>query len=156
MASSHPAVVQIHGMTGKWGRRFFTAGGVMLLLLGLVHSFSLIQDPAAANDTERQLLDLMTNYKFNLMGTARSTAELLRGFSISFMLTMLGLGALDLTLVRERPALLKRVALMNAIVLAAMTANSLRYFFIAPTSFLAITTVIFALAWLKLPADGVS
>jgi hypothetical protein len=156
MASSHPVVLQNHIMTDKWGRRFFTAGGAMLLLLGLVHSLSLIQDPVAANDTERQLLDLMVNYKFNIMGSLRSTTDMLRGFSISFMLSALGLGVLDLMLARERSALLKRVALINTILLAAMTANCLRYFFVAPTSFLAITTVIFALAWLKLPDDGVS
>jgi len=35
--------------------------------------------------------------------------------------------------------------------LAAMTAVSLRYFFVVPISFLAIALLIFALAWLKLP-----
>jgi len=125
----------------------------MLLLLGAVHSLSLIQGPVALNDTERQLLDLMANYKSNIMGTQRSLAELMRGFSIAFMLSVFGLGALDLVLAHERPALLRRVALINVVWLGLMTANSVRYFFIVPTSFLAVTLVIFALAWAKLPAD---
>ena len=124
------------------------------MLLGLVHAISLFEKPVPANDTEKQLLDLMTNYKFNLMGSSRSMNDLLRGFSISFMLAALGFGALDLVLSGQRSALLKRVALANVIWLAAMTAVSVRYFFAAPTSSLAVTLLIFLLAWFKLPAEG--
>jgi hypothetical protein len=140
-------------MTDKWGRRLFKVGAIMLVGIGLVHSLSLLQKQAPANNTERQLLDLMTNYNFNLMGSMRSMDNLMRGFSISFMLAALGMGALDLALIGERSGLLKRVALINAIWLALMTAVSLRYFFIIPISFLAVTLLIFALAWLKLPAS---
>jgi uncharacterized membrane protein len=105
------------------------------------------------NETEKQLLDLMTNYKFDLMGSVRSMSSLLRGFSIAFMLGAFALGAIDLLLSRERTGLLKRVALINTIWLAAMIAVSLRYFFIVPTSFLAAALLIFALAWLRLPAE---
>jgi hypothetical protein len=139
-------------MLEKWGRRLFTAGAVWLLLLGLVHSLSLIGKPQPANETERQLLDLMSNYKFNLMGSMRSMDNLVRGFSISFMLGSLVLGALDWTLRRERAELLKRVAVVNAVWLAAMTAVSFRYFFAVPASFLAIALVIFTLASITLPA----
>ena len=81
-------------------------------------------------------------------------AGMLRGFSVSFMLAALGFGVIDLMLSRERAGLLKRMALINIVWLAAMTTVSLRYFFIVPTSFLATTLLIFMLAWLKLPADG--
>lgn len=140
-------------MTDKWGRRLFTTGAVVLLLLGFVHSLSLLEKPGPANDTERQLLNLMSNYKFNAMGSMRTMDNFLRGFSISFMLSLLGLGTLDLMLCRERPGLLKRVALVNAIWLAAMTAVSVRYFFIFPTSCLAAALLIFAVAWLKAPGE---
>ena len=143
-------------MTDKWGRRLFKTGAVWLVLLGLVHSLSLFQKPVPANETEKQLLDLMANYKFMLMGSERSMANLIQGFSISFLLAALGLGVLDLLLARERAGLLKRVALINALWLAAMAAVSLRYFFVLPTSFLMAGLLIFALAWLKLPAEGAS
>ncbi len=138
-------------MTGKWGRRLFTTGAVWLLLLGLVHGLSLLQRMVPANETERQLLDLMTNYRFNVMGSMRSMDDFLRGFSISFMLAPLVMGTVDLALCRERTRLLKRVALVNILWLAAQTAVTLRYFFIAPTLFLIVALLIFALAWLKLP-----
>jgi len=143
-------------MTDKWGRRLFKAGAVALLVLGLVHSLSLLRDPVPANDTEKQLLGLMSSYKFNLLGSIRTMAGMLRGFSVSFMLAALGFGVFDMVLFRERAGLLKRAALINIAWLAAMTAISLHYFFIVPTSFLAATLIIFVLAWLKLPADVTS
>ena len=143
-------------MTDKWGRRLFKAGAVALLVLGLVHSLSLLRDPVPANDTEKQLLGLMSGYKFNLLGSIRTMAGMLRGFSVSFMLAALGFGLFDMVLFRERAGLLKRAALINILWLAAMTAISLHYFFIVPTSFLAATLIIFVLAWLKLPADVTS
>jgi hypothetical protein len=141
-------------MTDKWGRGLFKAGAMALLILGLVHSLSLIRDLVPANDTEKQLLGLMSSYKFNLMGSLRSMDDLLRGFSVSFMLAALGFGFFDVVLGGERSGLLKRAALVNILWLAVMIAVSLRYFFIIPISFFAITLLIFVLAWLKLPSEG--
>src|SRR5260370_4540846 len=141
-------------MTDKWGRRLFEAVAVALLDMGLVHSLSLIRELGPANYTEKQLLGLMSSYKFDLMGSIRSMSDMLRGFSVSFMLAALGFGVFNLLLSRERAGLLKRAALANIIWLAAMTAVSLHYFFIVPTLFLAVTLLIFVLAWWKLPAEG--
>jgi hypothetical protein len=141
-------------MTDKWGRRLFKTGGAFLLLLAAVHSISLFQKQTPANETERQLLDLMSNYKFNLMGSVRSMWDLLQGFSVAFALSALGLGSIDLALSNERTALLKRLALLNTLWLAAMIAVSLHYFFVFPTSFLAAALLLFLSAWLKLPADA--
>jgi hypothetical protein len=138
--------------TERRGRRLFTAGATLLLVMGLVHSLSLMKAPVPSNETERQLLDLMSNYKFNLLGSQRSMQNLMTGFSIAFMLAALGLGAVDFALRRERSQLLKRVALLNTLWLAAMTAVSLRYFFAAPTSFLIAALLIFLLATLTLPS----
>ena len=90
------------------------------------------------------------------MGSMRSMDNLMRGFSISFMLAALGFGAFDLLLRRERGELLKRVALINVVWLAVMTAVSLRYFFPAPTSFLVVALLIFTFAWIKLSSAAPS
>jgi len=76
-------------MTDLWGRRLFKTGAALLVLIGLVHSLSLLEPMVPKNETEKQLLDLMTNYKFDLMGSIRSMSNLLRGFSIAFMLVLL-------------------------------------------------------------------
>jgi len=71
-------------MTDKWVRRRFKAGAVMLVLLGLAHSLSLFERPVPA--TEKELLELMAHYKFNIMGSSRSMDDLMYGFSVAFML----------------------------------------------------------------------
>jgi hypothetical protein len=141
-------------MNDKSGGRLFKAGALWLLILGAVHSTSLFMKQVPANDTERQILDLMTSYRFNLSGSLRSMSDLMRGFSVAFMLAPLAFGVLDLVLSRERAGLLKRVALVQIIWLAAMIVVALRYFFAVPLSFLVVALLIFALAWLKLPADA--
>jgi|SRR5579863_7660240 len=140
-------------MTDNWGRRLYLASATMMIIMGLVHSISLFTQPVAHNDTERQLNDLLNNYRFNALGSMRSMQDFLQGFSISFMLAALVLGALAFAVSRERLGLLKRVALVNILWLVAMLATSLRYFFIVPTSFLSVTLLLFVLAWFKLPAD---
>lgn len=138
------------------GRRLFMAGAILLIVMGLVHSLSLVKAPVPSNDTERQLLDLMSDYKFDLLGSMRSMQNLMTGFSISFMLAALGLGAVDLSLWREPAELIKRIAIVNTLWLAVMTAVSVRYFFAAPTSFLAAALILFLLAALTLPRTGTS
>lgn len=61
--------------------------------------------------------------------------DLMQGFSVCFRLSALGLGSIDLALSNERAALLKRLALLNTLWLAALTAVSLYYFFAAPLRF---------------------
>ena len=135
----------------KLGRRLFTAGAVFLILLGAVHSLSLIERLKPQNDSERQLVDLMTSYKFNRMGSLRSMDNLMTGFSVAFLLSALVLGRLGVILRRERSGLLKRVALAVTLWLAALSAVSIHYFFPAPTSFLLLSFALFFFSWLTLP-----
>jgi len=141
-------------MTDKWGRRLFLAGAIWLLIMGAVHSLSFINPLTPQNATERQLFDLMSNYKFNVAGTMRSMDNFMTGFSICFMLAALGFGLLDLSIVKERAALIKRVSLVNILWLVVMVGVALRYFFIVPTTFLSVALLIFAFAWLKLPSES--
>ena len=151
--SDASAVPKTQSPHERRGRRLFTAGAILLIVMGLVHSLSLIKAPVASNETERQLLDLMSNYKFGLLGSMRSMQDLMTGFSISFMLAALALGAVDFALRGERAELLKRIAFLNTLWLAVMTAVSVRYFFAAPTSFLAAALLIFLSATLTLPSN---
>jgi hypothetical protein len=139
-------------MKHTWGRRLFILGAVWLVLMSAVHSVSLFQKPMIRNESEKQLVELMTNYRFTIMGSVRTMNDFFRGFSISFGLATLGFAALDFSLCRERTQLLKRVALYNVLWLAAMTAISWHYFFAVPASFLTVALMIFFLAWVKLPA----
>ena len=141
-------------MNEKWGRRLFAAGAIVMVLLGLIHSLSLIRRPIPANDTEQHLFLLMNTYQFNLMGSMRSMTDLFRGFSMAFTVASIGLGVLDFSLRRERTALLKRVALINVLWLLALVLIALRYFFAAPLTFQTVGLAIFAAAWIKLPSTS--
>jgi len=143
-------------MSDKWGRRLFQIGGAFLLLLGAVHTISLFEPLTPVNETETQLIGLMTNYKFNLMGSMRSMMDLFRGFSMAFSLQALVVGVMILALSKERSALLKRLALIAALWLAALLVVSLTHFFALPTGFLVVALLFFTAAWLKLPAESTS
>jgi len=100
----------------------------MLIVTAAVHSISFFQKPMVRNDAEKQLTDLITNYRFAIMGSVRTMNDFVRGFSISFALASWGFGVLDFALRRERAALLKRVALVNVMWLAVMTGVAGHYF----------------------------
>jgi hypothetical protein len=135
------------------------AGAIVLVLLGVVHSLAVIAEPAPQNDTERQLYNLMANYKIPLPGAVRSMAELVRGFNIAFGLLSLSLGLINLAIARLDSSVLKRLALVNVVWLTAMTLNSMYHWFAIPTAFLATALLLFAVSWMALlkglkPASG--
>ena len=134
-------------MTGTWGRRLFRTAAIVLILLGVAHAPSFFNPPVPKNDTERQLFNLADNYKFDLMGSPRSMSDLMRGFSMSFMLAAFVVGAINRALWSDPNRTLKRAALITTIWLAVMTAVSLRYFFVIPTTFLVVDLLIFIVAW---------
>lgn len=146
-------------MTRQRGVRLYLAGACVVILFGVVHMLAIVNAPAPANNTERQLFDLMHSYHRDLLGSNRSTADLVQGFNVSLTLFSLALGGLNVLLVRnlrEQPTLLKKLALGNVVWLAAMLANSLLHWFVIPTSFLAVAFACFGAAWVRLTARPAS
>lgn len=106
--------------------------------------------PPAANATEQQILDLMTNYYFAMPGgSERSMHDVLNGFSLLFVTTLATLGAVGL-MVQKRgkddPVLVRGVARACALGSLVMLVISLTHFFIIPTLFIGLMTVSFAVA----------
>ena len=73
---------------------WFKAASWALFVTGLLHSLSLIQKPVGENETERQLIDLMTTYK--LGGVNRTFYELYFFFSLSMTMFTLFVAGLNL------------------------------------------------------------
>lgn len=133
-------------------RRLFGAGAWVLVALGLVHLFghySLVT-AEAADETHGRLLELMRGYQYDFgHNFLRSTMELLTGFSLSFSILSLGLGTIDLIVLRHSagwPPLLRQVGTANAGLFGIMTAVALRYWFPAPFLFLAAAFLCFVTA----------
>src|SRR5258705_3522919 len=86
---------------------------VFLVLTALIHATSLFLQPAAQNETERQLFDLLANYKQDFgAGFKRSTNELFTALSACFSLVCL-LGGLTLAFLLRKQA---EVRIMKGVV----------------------------------------
>ena len=114
----------------------------------LVGHFSSFASPA--NDTERQLLESASQYRFAFPGGAeRSLMDLLAGFSLSFAMLLAGVGGIGLVVAKrgyEDEWLMAGVARASAITGAVLLAISLAYFFVVPAMFIALMTVAYGLA----------
>lgn len=131
------------------GLLFFRAGAVVLLLFGLAHLMGHLssQDAPPRNEQERQLKELLHGYKSDLMGTMRSQGEIMDGFSLAISVFTIGAGLMLLTVARSRDArLLASVALVQCGWVGITLGISLRYWFLAPTSFLAVAFLCFVIS----------
>jgi hypothetical protein len=108
-----------------------------------------------ANDTERHLQDLSTNYHFALPGKAsRSLMDLFDGLSLSYAALLVGLAAVGLVVSRRASGdtpLMLGVARSTALTCVALMIVSLMNFFIVPTIFLAALVTCFGLASVRPP-----
>lgn len=135
------------------GLAFFRAGAVVLMLFGLAHLMGHLssKDAPPQNEQERQLKELLYGYKADLMGTMRSQGEIVEGFSLAISILMLGAGLTALTVARSRdPRVVASVAMVNCGWVGITLGISLRYWFLAPTSFLAVAFVCFLVSVVRL------
>jgi hypothetical protein len=130
-------------------RKLFTAGCVVLILLGMAHLLGhyMLTTSQGDTDAERQLLAMMRGNAQDMgLGFVRSMFDIVTGFSLYFSLSSFALGLVGLVLRRHlgaSPGLLRQAAIVYAGSYAAMTAMALRYWFPAPLVFLALAFVCF-------------
>ncbi len=108
---------------------------IMQLLTAAFHSMSFFVKPVPQNDTEKQLLDLVSNYKPDAgMGFHPSFSELFTGLSISFTLICLFGAALNWYLKKKQlPAdTWKGLLLIEALVYGALFLAMLFFTFFPP------------------------
>jgi hypothetical protein len=129
----------------------FTIGCWVAILTAAVHVFGHVSGPTPpANDTERQLMDLATNYQMAVPGgSGRSLMDFMNGFSLSFAVFLALIGTLGL-MIRKRghgdgPFMraVSRALAAGGLVLVVI---SMTYWFVVPSLFLALMTVCFLLA----------
>ncbi len=127
----------------------FIAGCAVLLVMAIAHTAGSLQEPAPRDETERQLLELMTGYRMDLVGTQRSMMELFKGFSHSFSVASFGMALTGFMLaigsVRDA-RVLRRVSIAYVVTLGFGLVISLTHWFIIPTSFIGAAMVLFAVS----------
>jgi hypothetical protein len=116
--------------------RFWLWTAVVLLFLNVViHSITLFISPAPQNETERQLIELMVNYRSDFgAGFHRNMKELWTALSSCFSLLAL-LGGLTLAYLgrqRVEPGLLKGVVGVHVIVFGITFVIMLVFTFLPP------------------------
>ncbi len=138
-------------------RRCFLFGASLLLLTAAAHLAGHFSPPRPpADESEAQLMRLMTSYTRELGHGPRSMHDLLSGFSLSFSILLALAGALDWLVARRRAsdaALLRDLALLNALGTALLTGVSVVYFFPPPTICLGLAFLGFACALVGRAAD---
>jgi len=96
---------------------FWFKGAILFqFITGVFHLLSFLNSPAPKNESEKQLFDLMSNYKFDLgTGFLRSMDDLMTSFSIAFALLLFFSGILNLFLLLSKLPfrILKGVILIN-------------------------------------------
>ena len=95
---------------------------IFQIMTGLMHSLSLFNSPPPTNATEKQLLDLMGSYQFELgAGFSPTMADFMTSFSISFTLFLLFGGILNLLLLKGNVAMktMKGIILVNLLFFGA-------------------------------------
>lgn len=135
--------------------RWFRAGSFILIATCFIHLIGHFSSKTPANDTERQLLDLMTGYTMQPIGV--TMMDLYKGFSLFFALFFLMTGELDLWLSRaykENAGELKKIALVNILGLGIGTGISFSYFFFAPTLCIAAAFGCFTIAFFTMTATA--
>jgi hypothetical protein len=128
------------------------AVGVQLVSAAL-HSLSFIFKPQGKNETEKQLLDLMNNYKMNMgAGFHRSMSDLFTSVSACFTLIFI-LGALiNLYLIRQHApvALVKGIVGIQALIFGVIFVVTLFLAFLPPITCAGLVFLLLSLSYFRL------
>jgi len=133
---------------------FFRIGSYLLLITGVLHTIGQLQGLKPQNETEKQLINLMTNYEMHIGSETVTMMGLFTGFDWFFTLLLFWTGALSLILsykLKDHPAL-KTVSLLNAVGLALGLVLCIKFFFSIPTICVSLCFLSFALATWRLPS----
>ena len=113
---------------------WLTAAIIFLLINTVVHTISLFIELPPSNETERQLIDLLTNYKFDLGLVFHPTfGNMFTALSSCFSFVCL-LGALTLGYLIKRvsPSIMKGVIGVNLIVFGGIFIVMAAFTFVLP------------------------
>ena len=145
--------------------QFFRVASALLVLISLAHlcghlffipelqlttNFS---GQLPANDTERNLLRLMSDYKRTVGGSQRSIMDLQTGLGLAYALFFLWCGILNLMLAKglvRNKRLLVQISMFNAVMLFGGAWISWLYFFWLPLASFLTCGILFVAGSLKM------
>jgi len=139
--------------------RFYAFAAVVCqLLTAFLHSLSFFKGPVASNEQEKQMLDLMMNYKMDMgMGMMRSMFSLVTSLSACMTLLCFFGGMLNFYLLKSNVenSVLKGVMGINALIFGVGTIIMIVFAFMPPIVCFALIFLFSFLAFLLLPKTKV-
>jgi hypothetical protein len=131
---------------GFWIRATY----IFQLTTGIIHSMSFFVEQKGANDTEQQLLQLMTQYKMDMgQGFHRSMADIVTSLSACLTLLCFMGGSMLLVLYRSdvSTTVMKRILLVNSLVFATGLVVMAVFAFLPPVVCFGLITFCSIMAW---------
>jgi len=138
------------------GTPWLRAAMVFQLLTSAIHSLSFLRSRQGRNETEKQLLDLMDNYKMDMgAGFHRSMGEIFTSVSFCFTMIFLLGGLLNLYMIRKQasPDLLQGFVGIQALVFGAVFMMAVLFAFLPPITFSGIVFVLLVISYFRLGAE---
>ena len=132
---------------------FFRIGCIALFITACLHLIGHFQEPIVENESEKQMLDLMINYKMKIGSDTITMMGLQKGFSLCFSLLFVWTGVLGLFLANtlaSNTATLRKISFIYVGALGVETTISLIYFFMAPTACIAVALLFFIIAAVRI------
>jgi len=130
---------------------------VFLFVTAVIHSIGLFIGPVPANETERQLLELM-NYQQDLgAGYHRSMRNLFTALSSCFSFLCL-LGGLTTAFLLKRnagPGILKGIVGIHLLVFAGVFVVMVIFTFLPPIVLSGLVVLFLAIGWMTIPKESV-
>ncbi|MBK9155785.1 MAG: hypothetical protein IPM25_16525 [Chloracidobacterium sp.] len=123
---------------------------VLQLVTAAVHATSLFVQPEPADDTQRQLLALMTTYRIDLgAGFHRSMSDLVTALSSCFSFVCILGGAINVFLLRRQAeaGLVRGITVINIFVFGAIFVVMLVFTFLPPIILTGLITLALGASW---------
>lgn len=114
---------------------WFRIAAIFQIATGLIHSLSFFVSPQPANETEKQLIDLMTSYQLDMgAGFHRNFDQIFTSVSICMTLLCLFAGTINIYLIKTCSDLkvIKGAIVINAIVFLFMLIDFIVFAFLPP------------------------
>jgi hypothetical protein len=125
------------------GLRLFFTGAVVQILVAIGHLVGHFTIPRPANETEKQLVLMMSSYQKEVAGGKMSILEAYDGLNVSYALFFLFAGNTNLIVLRKQKSLLKPMSLLNAAAMGVGGVIAAVYFFWIPIVYFGICLVLF-------------
>lgn len=125
---------------------FYKLGSYVLILFALIHASSFFSDPVKllTDEESKKVWQLIDMHTFNIEGWSFTVRHLLTGFSLYLEIFALGLGVLNLFIVKyqaSHASSLRPLAVVNLGIIGVVLIITASYFHLPPL-------ILFGLSWL--------